>query len=227
MTKQDQNIVEESLSSALDQRFVKYAFMNLEDRAIPDARDGLKPSQRRVLVAMSDLGLSANGGTEKCAKICGDTSGNYHPHGEAVVYPTMYRLVQNWVMRYPLLLGQGNFGNPDGDPPAAMRYCLTGDALINFSSEIEGGLKPIGNLSKDENINILTESIDRITSASKWFDCGEHPVKKITTRCKYSITGTDNHPLFTISNIDGKPVLGWKTMNDLINFHFQLKWMKI
>lgn len=121
-TTADQHISEESLSSALDQRFVKYAFMSLEDRALPDARDGLKPSQRRVLVAMSDLNLTAGGGTEKSAKICGDTSGNYHPHGEAVVYPTMYRLVQPWVLRYPLLIGQGNFGNPDGDPPAAMRY---------------------------------------------------------------------------------------------------------
>jgi DNA gyrase subunit A len=121
-TNKDQFLAEEELSSVLDSRFTKYAFMSLEDRALPDARDGLKPSQRRVLVAMNDLNLSAGGATEKCAKICGDTSGNYHPHGEAVVYPTMYRLVQPWVMRYPLLIGQGNFGNPDGDPPAAMRY---------------------------------------------------------------------------------------------------------
>lgn len=120
--KPDQHLAEESLSKALDYRFVKYAFMNLEDRAIPDARDGLKPSQRRVLVAMNDLNLGPNSATEKSAKICGDTSGNYHPHGEAVVYPTMYRMVQPWVLRYPLLIGQGNFGNPDGDPPAAMRY---------------------------------------------------------------------------------------------------------
>ena len=118
----DQFLAEEELSSALDSRFTKYAFMSLEDRALPDARDGLKPSQRRVLVAMNDLNLTAGSSTEKSAKICGDTSGNYHPHGEAVVYPTMYRMVQPWAMRYPLLIGQGNFGNPDGDPPAAMRY---------------------------------------------------------------------------------------------------------
>lgn len=140
MAKQDQHIVEESLSSALDQRFVQYAFMNLEDRAIPDARDGLKPSQRRVLVAMSDLNLTANSGTEKSAKICGDTSGNYHPHGEAVVYPTMYRMVQSWVLRYPLLLGQGNFGNPDGDPPAAMRY--TESKLSKFGEAMLEDLHP-------------------------------------------------------------------------------------
>ena len=140
MAKSDQHIVEESLSSALDQRFVQYAFMNLEDRAIPDARDGLKPSQRRVLVAMADLNLTANSGTEKSAKICGDTSGNYHPHGEAVVYPTMYRMVQNWVLRYPLLLGQGNFGNPDGDPPAAMRY--TESKLSKFGEAMLEDLHP-------------------------------------------------------------------------------------
>jgi DNA gyrase subunit A len=118
----NETIIEEEFSNALDTRFTQYAFMSLEDRALPDARDGLKPSQRRVLVAMNDLNLHAAGGTEKCAKICGDTSGNYHPHGEAVVYPTMYRLAQSWVMREPLILGQGNFGNIDGDDPAAMRY---------------------------------------------------------------------------------------------------------
>jgi len=139
-TKQDQYLAEEELSSVLDARFTQYAFMSLEDRALPDARDGLKPSQRRVLVAMNDLHLAPGGATEKCAKICGDTSGNYHPHGEAVVYPTMYRLVQPWVMRYPLLLGQGNFGNPDGDPPAAMRYTeaklsRVGEAMLDDLSD--------------------------------------------------------------------------------------------
>lgn len=119
---QDKNILTSQFSEVIDERFTRYAFMSLEDRALPDARDGLKPSQRRALVAMNDLKLSPSSATEKSAKICGDCSGNYHPHGEAVVYPTMYRLVQPWVMRYPLILGQGNFGNIDGDPPAAMRY---------------------------------------------------------------------------------------------------------
>jgi DNA gyrase subunit A len=85
-------------------------------------RDGLKPVQRRILVAMNDLGLASNRGYRKCAKICGDTSGNYHPHGEAVIYPTLVRLAQSFNMRYPLIDGQGNYGSVDGDPPAAMRY---------------------------------------------------------------------------------------------------------
>ena len=137
---QKETLFQEELASVLDARFTQYAFMSLEDRALPDARDGLKPSQRRVLIAMNDLNLKADGGTEKSAKICGDTSGNYHPHGEAVVYPTMFRLVQPWVMRYPLLVGQGNFGNVDGDPPAAMRYTeaklsVFGEALLHDLSE--------------------------------------------------------------------------------------------
>src|SRR5512146_3526116 len=92
------------------------------DRALPDVRDGLKPSQRRIMVAMNDLGLGPRSKHRKCAKIAGDTSGNYHPHGEAVIYPTLVRMAQEWSMRYPLVDGQGNFGSSDGDPPAAMRY---------------------------------------------------------------------------------------------------------
>src|SRR3989454_5286623 len=91
-------------------------------RALPDARDGLKPSQRRILYAMHDLSLFPNRQHRKCAKICGDTSGNYHPHGEAVIYPTLVHMAQPWAMRETLVNGQGNFGSVEGDPPAAMRY---------------------------------------------------------------------------------------------------------
>jgi len=102
--------------------YIDYSMSVIVSRALPDIRDGLKPSQRRILVAMNDLNLVPGRGYRKCAKIAGDTSGNYHPHGEAVVYPTLVRLAQNWVMRYPLVDGQGNFGSIDGDSPAAMRY---------------------------------------------------------------------------------------------------------
>jgi len=89
---------------------------------LPDARDGLKPSQRRILYAMHDLSLFPGRQHRKCAKICGDTSGNYHPHGEAVIYPTLVHMAQPWAMRETLVNGQGNFGSVEGDPPAAMRY---------------------------------------------------------------------------------------------------------
>jgi DNA gyrase subunit A len=102
--------------------FIDYAMSVIVDRALPDVRDGLKPSQRRILVAMNDLGLAPNKQHRKCAKIAGDTSGNYHPHGEAVIYPTLVRMAQDFNMRYPLVDGQGNFGSVEGDSPAAMRY---------------------------------------------------------------------------------------------------------
>ena len=91
-------------------------------RALPDARDGLKPSQRRLLVAMSDLNLTPGSARAKCAKIAGETMGNYHPHGQEVIYPTLVRMAQEWNTRYPLVDKQGNFGSVAGLPPAAMRY---------------------------------------------------------------------------------------------------------
>src|SRR3954468_12391648 len=110
------------IEAEMRKSYLDYAMSVIIARALPDVRDGLKPVQRRILVAMNDLGLASNRGYRKCAKICGDTSGNYHPHGEAVIYPTMVRLAQPFNMRYPLVSGQGNFGSVDGDPPAAMRY---------------------------------------------------------------------------------------------------------
>jgi DNA gyrase subunit A len=102
--------------------YLTYAMSVIVSRALPDARDGLKPSQRRILVAMNDLNLGPGGHRVKCAKISGDTSGNYHPHGEAVIYPTLVRMAQSWVMRNVLVDKQGNFGSIAGLPPAAMRY---------------------------------------------------------------------------------------------------------
>ncbi len=108
---------EEMKSSYLD-----YSMSVITNRALPDIRDGMKPSNRRILVAMNDLHLAPGKGHRKCAKIAGDTSGNYHPHGEQVVYPTLVRMAQDFNLRYPLVDGQGNFGSIDGDGAAAMRY---------------------------------------------------------------------------------------------------------
>ena len=102
--------------------YVRYAMSVNISRSLPDVRDGLKPSQRRILVAMNDLHLGPNAQHRKSAKIAGDTAGNYHPHGDTVIYPTMVRMAQDFNMRYPLIDGQGNMGSVDGDPPAAMRY---------------------------------------------------------------------------------------------------------
>src|SRR5512141_1547681 len=111
------NVAEEIKASFLD-----YSMSVIISRALPDVRDGLKPSQRRILYAMHELGLYPPKKHMKCAKICGDTSGNYHPHGAAVIYPTLVHMAQPWAMRERLIDSQGNFGSVEGDPPAAMRY---------------------------------------------------------------------------------------------------------
>lgn len=115
-------IVPRNVEDEMKDSYLRYSMSVIISRALPDVRDGLKPSQRRILYAMRQLNLGPTGKHRKCAKISGDTSGDYHPHGEAVIYPTLVRMAQNWVMRYSLVDGQGNFGSIDGDPPAAMRY---------------------------------------------------------------------------------------------------------
>ena len=110
------------IEEELRESYLTYAMSVIVSRALPDVRDGLKPSQRRILVAMNDLNLGPGAHRVKCAKISGDTSGNYHPHGEAVIYPTLVRMAQEWNMRHVLIDKQGNFGSIAGLPPAAMRY---------------------------------------------------------------------------------------------------------
>jgi DNA gyrase subunit A len=132
-------IVPIDIEAEMKRSYLDYAMSVIVARAIPDVRDGLKPVQRRILIAMNDLGLASNRGFRKCAKICGDTSGNYHPHGEAIIYPTLVRLAQGFNMRYMLVDGQGNFGSVDGDPPAAMRY--TEARLTRVSEELLADLE--------------------------------------------------------------------------------------
>ena len=122
LEQQESRVLRVKIEEELKTSFLDYSMSFIRSRALPDVRDGLKPSQRRILVAMNDLSLFPNRGYRKCAKIAGDTSGNYHPHGEDIVYPTLVHMAQNFRLRYPLVQGQGNFGSIDGYPPAAMRY---------------------------------------------------------------------------------------------------------
>lgn len=130
-TMRDDDIKAQDHSKVLEHRtveyvmedsFLRYSMSVIVDRALPDVRDGLKPVHRRILYVMNKLGLTPTAKTEKSAKIVGDVMGKYHPHGDTAIYEAMVRLAQGWVMRYPLVQGQGNFGSMDGDPPAAYRY---------------------------------------------------------------------------------------------------------
>src|SRR5579862_63179 len=204
-------IVEEMTGAYLD-----YSMSVIVSRALPDVRDGLKPVHRRVLYAMEGMGLQNNKSFRKCAGIVGEVLKEYHPHGDAAVYDTLVRMAQSWNLRYPLVLGQGNFGSIDDDPAAAMRYCVTGEALVVTDS----GLQPISQLSQPgvEDIDIQVLSRDgAVNTATKWWDCGAFPTWKVQTRLGYEITGTANHPLLVAAprQSDGHITLQWKTIDQI------------
>jgi len=117
-----ERVFDEPLGEALSKRYLAYALSTITGRALPDVRDGLKPVHRRLLYAMGQMRLTPEAATRKCAKIVGEVMGNFHPHGDASIYDALVRLAQEFAQRYPLIEGQGNFGNIDGDNAAAMRY---------------------------------------------------------------------------------------------------------
>ena len=208
---------ETEIVSELKESFLSYAMSVIVDRALPDVRDGLKPVHRRILWAMWDSGLNASAKLRKSANVVGEVLGRYHPHGDSAVYDTMARLAQDFSLRYPLILGQGNWGSIDGDRQAAMRYCVTGDTL----TVTDRGLAPIKNLAtgaKDEqdiNISILSHN-RQINRASKWFDSGTHPTIEATTRHGFSVRGSYNHPIMTWEkNAAGEPRFRWKMLQEI------------
>ncbi len=150
-------IVEEPIGEALAKRYLAYALSTITSRALPDVRDGLKPVHRRVLYAMKRLNLTADAAFRKSAKVVGDVMGDYHPHGDQAIYDAMVRLAQDFNSRYPLIDGQGNFGNIDGDAPAAMRYTesrLTkaAEALLEGIDEDAVDFRPSYDGSKEEPV---------------------------------------------------------------------------
>lgn len=137
-------IADSSISDEMKSRYIDYSMSVIISRALPEVKDGMKPSQRRILVAMNDMNLTPSAHYRKSAKIAGDTSGNYHPHGEAVIYPTMVKMAQDFSTRYPLVDGQGNFGSIDADPPAAMRYteAKMSKIALELLKDLEKGTVP-------------------------------------------------------------------------------------
>ena len=141
-------IREVSLEEALGERYLAYALATITARSLPDARDGLKPVHRRLLFAMRELNLDPRSSFKKCARVVGDVIGKFHPHGEQAVYDAMVRLAQDFAARYPLVDGQGNFGNVDGDGAAAMRYTearltAVAEALLEASAKTPSTCAPL------------------------------------------------------------------------------------
>jgi DNA gyrase subunit A len=206
------------LEQEMRSSFLDYAMSVIVARALPDVRDGLKPVHRRVLYGMHEAGMQPNRPYKKCARIVGDVMGSYHPHGDAAIYDTLVRMAQPFSLRYPLVDGQGNFGNLDDDPPAAMRYCITGDTRVATPTgtlridEIHSRLEP------NSERELAVEVLDRLgcpVRASKIFHSGEHPTLRLRTCEGFELTGTHNHPVLCLVDMVGVPLLLWKLLEEI------------
>ena len=173
------------IQQEMQRSYIDYAMSVIVGRALPEVRDGLKPVHRRVLYAMFDSGFRPDRSHAKSARSVAETMGNYHPHGDASIYDTLVRMAQPWSLRYPLVDGQGNFGSPGNDPPAAMRYCVTGDALISLPEgksvairDVVPGARP--NSDNAIELKVLGRHGEPVV-ADRLFHSGEHQTYTVRT----------------------------------------------
>ncbi len=207
------------IQQEMQRSYIDYAMSVIVGRALPEVRDGLKPVHRRVLYAMFDSGFRPDRGHAKSARSVAETMGNYHPHGDSSIYDTLVRMAQPWSLRYPLVDGQGNFGSPGNDPPAAMRYCVTGDALVRLPfgqsvriADVVPGARP--NSDNVVDIKVLDRHGNPV-AADRLFHSGEHQTYTVRTAEGYEVTGTANHPLLCLVDVAGVPTLLWKLIEEV------------
>lgn len=202
------------IEKEMKRAFIDYSMSVIMSRALPDVRDGLKPVHRRILHAMNEMGLVHEKPYKKSARIVGDTLGRYHPHGDQAVYDSLVRMAQDFSLRYPLVSGQGNFGSVDGDSPAAMRYCITGDTMVLTDQ----GIIDIKDVASGDETDIDLQIVNyqnQKTHASKFFDSGKHPTIYMRTQQGYELEGSYNHPVITWVYDHGAPHLKWKMLAEI------------
>ncbi len=207
------------IQQEMQRSYIDYAMSVIVGRALPEVRDGLKPVHRRVLYAMYDSGFRPDRSHAKSARSVAETMGNYHPHGDASIYDTLVRMAQPWSLRYPLVDGQGNFGSPGNDPPAAMRYCITGDALVRlpFGQSVRiADIVPDARPNSDNALELkVLDRHGNPVAADQLFHSGEHQTYTVRTAEGYEVTGTANHPLLCLVNVGGVPTLLWKLIEEI------------
>jgi DNA gyrase subunit A len=211
-------IEERELEKEMRSSYLDYAMSVIVGRALPDARDGLKPVHRRVLYAMHDVGLQPTRAYRKCAFIVGEVMGKYHPHGDSAIYDTLVRMAQDFSLRYQLVDGQGNFGSIDDDPAAAMRYCVTGDTRVATSTGTIRIDSLVDGVAPESDNDLDLEVLDRLgrpVHASKLFHSGEHPTLRLRTAQGHELMGTHNHPVLCLVDMAGVPLLLWKLLEEI------------
>ncbi len=212
-------IIKQPIEEEVKSSYLDYAMSVIVGRAIPDVRDGLKPVQRRILYAMYEENMYPNKPFKKSARTVGNVIAKYHPHGDAAVYDALVRMAQDFTLRYPLVQGQGNFGSIDGDPPAAMRYCVVGDTLINTDKGLVKikDIVPNSKENSDTPIEIKVQSLNRkINTADMFFNSGKHRTLKVEAVEGFEIEGSLNHPVLVLEKgKNGKPIYTWKTLDNV------------
>lgn len=207
------------IQQEMQRSYIDYAMSVIVGRALPEVRDGLKPVHRRVLYAMFDSGFRPDRSHAKSARSVAETMGNYHPHGDASIYDTLVRMAQPWSLRYPLVDGQGNFGSPGNDPPAAMRYCVTGDTHVALPEGRSVRIDDVVRGARPNSDNVIDlKVLDRHGNpiiADRLFHSGEHPVYTVRTMEGCEVTATANHPLLCLVDLGGVPALLWKLVEEI------------
>jgi DNA gyrase subunit A len=212
-----ERIIDVDVEQEMQGAFLEYAYSVIYSRALPDARDGLKPVQRRILYTMAEMGLRPDRGHVKSGRIVGDVMGKLHPHGDGAIYDALVRMAQPFSLRVPLVDGHGNFGSLD-DGPAAYRYCVVGDTRIRLadgtSPTIRDLLALAPNSEEPIDIEVLNRDGKRVR-ASMGFHSGTHPVLKLRTTSGHTLTGSYNHPVLCLAVVDDIPKLVWKRLDEL------------
>ncbi|MGO1049083.1 DNA gyrase subunit A [Crossiella sp. CA198] len=210
-------VFDNSLKTEIEDSYLEYAYSVIHARALPDARDGLKPVHRRILFSMNEQGYRPTHAYVKSSRVVGDVMGKYHPHGDVAIYDAMVRLAQDFSMNSPLVDGHGNFGSPD-DGPAASRYCVTGDTRIRLADGSSARIAELVNLPADSEADADFEVLDKDGKAvqvNKVFNSGVHPTLRMTTKSGYSIRGSENHLVLCLEAPMGVPLFQWRRLDEL------------
>src|SRR5437870_1538620 len=188
------NIEPLDIQDEIQRSYLDYAMSVIVGRALPGVQDGLKPVHRRILWSMLEQGLRPDRPHRKSANVVGQVMAKYHPHGDQAIYDALARMAQPWSLRSPLIDGHGNFGSPEGDPPAAMRYCVTGDAVIRLADgsslridQLVEGAEP--NSDVDIDVKLVNHKGEPVR-VSKFFHSGTHVTYRLATGEGFELAGT-------------------------------------
>ncbi|WDZ87795.1 DNA gyrase subunit A [Micromonospora cathayae] len=210
-------VFDNPLVTEVSDSYLEYAFSVIHSRALPDARDGLKPVHRRILYSMHESGFRPDRAHVKSARVVGDVMGRYHPHGDTAIYDALVRLAQDFSLNVPLIDGHGNFGSPD-DGPAAARYCLTGDTRIRLVDGTSPRLADLVDLPPDSEADADFEVLDKDGKAvrvDRVFNSGVHPTIRIETETGFSLRGSENHLVLCLESPMGVPLFQWRRLDEI------------